>query len=150
MREAVEEELCLPCEEHDEVMRAKPIKGPYEPTAEEIERHRISHLPYRSWCPECVGGKGHSVAHKQQDNERMATVETRSTDYMFLGDEETTLPILASRWHKSRWTVSKTVPKKGPDEYAVKAETEDVRGQARRNSYIRVTKKHFCCHSKRR
>ena len=46
---------------------AKPIKGPRAqcmPMQAEIDRHRITHLPYRSWCPECVEGFAREGAHK--------------------------------------------------------------------------------------
>ncbi len=31
---------------------------PRKPDASEVEDHRKSHLPYRSWCPWCVMGRG--------------------------------------------------------------------------------------------
>ena len=40
---------------------AEPLKvapSPTMPSAAEIEEHRISHIPYRSWCRECVMGRG--------------------------------------------------------------------------------------------
>ena len=30
---------------------------PYSPSKEERRIHRITHWPFRSWCPECVMGK---------------------------------------------------------------------------------------------
>ena len=38
----------------DEALPTKVIARPGMPTQAEIERHRIDHIPYRSWCPECV------------------------------------------------------------------------------------------------
>ena len=38
--------------------KAKPTRTlitPTMPTQEEMDLHRITHLPYRPWCPECVG-----------------------------------------------------------------------------------------------
>ena len=37
-----------------EALPTKVIARPGMPTQAEIERHRIDHIPYRSWCPECV------------------------------------------------------------------------------------------------
>ena len=31
---------------------------PVEPTEEDKERHRLTHLPFQAWCPECVQGAG--------------------------------------------------------------------------------------------
>ena len=33
------------------------------PTADQVERHRVSHLPYRSWCKQCVMGRGVGRPH---------------------------------------------------------------------------------------
>ena len=30
---------------------------PSKPTAAELSAHRVSHLPFRDWCPECVAGR---------------------------------------------------------------------------------------------
>ncbi len=37
---------------------------PYSPSAEERRLHRIMHWPFRSWCPECVMGRGRESPHK--------------------------------------------------------------------------------------
>ena len=42
-------------EEEAEPKRIAP--SPVLPTAAEIEDHRISHFPYRNWCPHCVAGR---------------------------------------------------------------------------------------------
>ena len=34
------------------------------PTAEEMETHRATHLPYRSWCEDCVMGRGSGERHR--------------------------------------------------------------------------------------
>ena len=41
----------------DEAERLKPGRTPYAPTAAELEEHRLTHIPYRNWCPWCVRGK---------------------------------------------------------------------------------------------
>ena len=33
------------------------LHDPGQPTQTQLEDHRVDHLPYRSWCPECVAGK---------------------------------------------------------------------------------------------
>ena len=56
---------------------------PRGPSAEEVRLHRITHCPYRSWCPKCVGGRGHQGAHTANkapnDNTPMVSI-----DYCFL------------------------------------------------------------------
>ncbi len=47
--------------EDDEEEDIQPIRKPIipvKPNALEVEDHRKLHLPYRSWCEECVMGRG--------------------------------------------------------------------------------------------
>ena len=37
----------------------------YQPSAKELEDHRIDHMPYRNWCPWCVRGKAHGQLHRR-------------------------------------------------------------------------------------
>ena len=32
--------------------------SPVRPSAADISEHRVSHMPYRNWCPQCVAGRG--------------------------------------------------------------------------------------------
>ena len=34
------------------------VPRPDLPSHAEIDRHRVDHIPYRAWCPECVEGVG--------------------------------------------------------------------------------------------
>ena len=46
---------------NDEAEEAEPLRiapSPKQPTSAEVELHRITHWPYRSWCEECVKGRG--------------------------------------------------------------------------------------------
>ena len=51
--------LCEPCENapvcEEGARVAKFIRGPTEPTADEMRAHNATHVPYRYWCPFCVG-----------------------------------------------------------------------------------------------
>ena len=33
------------------------MRNPGSPTQEELDRHYVTHMPFRSWCPVCVQGK---------------------------------------------------------------------------------------------
>ena len=37
----------------------------HAPSLEEWRNHRLTHLPYRSWCPDCVAGKAVDDAHRR-------------------------------------------------------------------------------------
>ena len=67
------------------VEEARPRKdpvGPAAPTQEEIARHRIDHLPYRDWCPECIVGFGRERARRAHDDER--EVPWVVCDYLYI------------------------------------------------------------------
>ena len=63
--------------------KAEIMRRPYTPTQEEVEEHMATHLPYRSWCPHCVAGRGiagHHVTHAE--GKKLGI--TISMDYCFL------------------------------------------------------------------
>ena len=33
----------------------------FKPSAAEVAEHVRTHVPYRTWCPYCVAGRGHAV-----------------------------------------------------------------------------------------
>ena len=41
----------------EEAIRPKTRASPKQPSAEEVENHMVTHLPFRDWCPHCVRGK---------------------------------------------------------------------------------------------
>ena len=46
----------------------EPVKlapDPGKPTERQIEEHRRSHLPFRSWCRWCVLGRGRGLQHRR-------------------------------------------------------------------------------------
>ena len=47
---------------------ARAVRGPIipvTPSLEEVRQHRLTHRPFRSWCPHCVRGKGREDPHKK-------------------------------------------------------------------------------------
>ena len=42
------------------------LRGPIRPSAEVVDRHDATHVPYRSWCPICVAARGEEAPHKRQ------------------------------------------------------------------------------------
>ena len=47
----------------------------YTPTKEEYDRHCLTHLPYRSWCPICIQAKKRTLHTKRQ---------SQIVEYLFL------------------------------------------------------------------
>eukprot|EP00973_Karenia_brevis_P096202 12431137-Karenia_brevis.AAC.1 len=92
----------------DEEEDVRPIKAettPRTPTAEEYRVHRLTHLPYRSWCPHCVRGKKKNPPHRKQsksgDGDR--SIPVIAIDYMFMTsrDAEKSNPIIVIKDSKN-------------------------------------------------
>eukprot|EP00971_Amphidinium_carterae_P333899 6468896-Amphidinium_carterae.1 len=41
------------------------LRQPHQPTALEVQEHRVTHIPYKSWCPICVKAKGQPTHHRK-------------------------------------------------------------------------------------
>ena len=46
---------------------APPI--PITPSKDEVDRHRLTHRPFRSWCPHCVKGRAQEGQHQESKRE---------------------------------------------------------------------------------
>ena len=95
---------------------ARAIRPPIRPTTDMVDRHMISHLPFRNWCSFCVRGRGQSVPHVKVTRKEEEQLPVISVDYGFSGTLDTAatdLPMLVvfDRWSKSIW--SHPVPTKG-------------------------------------
>ena len=66
-----------PQQPHEEEIQAGEVRprtrrSPKEPTNEEILGHKITHTPYRSWCPECVKARAKANPHMTQEKQDKA------------------------------------------------------------------------------
>ena len=66
----------------EEVKPTRAVRSPPMPSQQEIDEHRVSHLPYRSWCPECVEAFGRERGHSKQTESR--SIPLVSCDYLYL------------------------------------------------------------------
>jgi hypothetical protein len=130
------EELHAPAEDVQEV---RGIKAPPMPTQEEIDLHRVTHLPYRSWCAECVEAFAREWAHRQKDVAR--TIPLVSCDYLYatkngvfardeLSEEERrgAARVLVMYCSASKTPFADGVPQKGLDQdgYAIECMKQNV------------------------
>ena len=74
-------------EELVEDTEARTIKGQpkvVKPSVQEWEDHMRTHIPYRKWCPHCVGGKRKAGEHSSTSDEIKENEEVPviSFDYM--------------------------------------------------------------------
>ena len=77
LEDALEEgEVSVEEESEEDAPDLKHAKDVGSPSAEQVERHRVTHLPYRSWCNHCNEGRGREAGHSRQNNEgrRVSTV----------------------------------------------------------------------------
>ena len=56
---------------------------PKLPTPEEVDN--LTHLPYRSWCPHCVRGKGKTMDHRRAGKDKL--IPEIHVDYCFMGSK---------------------------------------------------------------
>ena len=102
--------------DEEEVHSSGIQKTPMLPTQSEIDEHNVTHVPFRSWCPFCIRGRGLSSGHfakKEPDDQQIPTL---SVDYMFLGDEssrDTDLTVLVVRDRRTKSVWAHPVPAKG-------------------------------------
>ena len=76
-------------EPEDEEIEEAPItrlKDPGDPTQDEIDRHYLTHLPHRSWCPICIMARGKEDQHRKNKKPRREK-PTVSFDYKSFGQE---------------------------------------------------------------
>ena len=98
----------------EEAQSAKPLRAPPVPTPQMIAEHELTHIPYRSWCPACVAGRGRSYSHHHEA--RDSTVPVISADYLYFSDKgstEKSLPTVVIRDRLSKAIFSHLLPAKG-------------------------------------
>ena len=73
-------------QETEEVQESKIAPSPSLPSAAEVEDHRISHLPFRSWCRECILGKalGEQRCSKGHSPSKIAVI---GVDYFYMTEK---------------------------------------------------------------
>lgn len=71
-------------EEETRVVSAPPV--PVTPSREEVERHRLTHRPFRLWCPHCVRGKCRADKHTASKQKGVESgIPKLASDYFYIG-----------------------------------------------------------------
>ena len=83
-------------EEAEEARQVGSKKPPAAPSAEEWRQHRLTHWPYRSWCPVCVAARAVEDSHRLRGRPSETDGPEVHWDYCFLRNRpgETTVPVL--------------------------------------------------------
>ena len=74
------------CDEVEEEVKVNVIRDPGCPSREEMERHYVTHMPFRSWCPICVQGKGKENPHYRKKDKVSGDKPTVAMDYKSFGE----------------------------------------------------------------
>ena len=90
-----------------------------QPTPAEVRQHRLTHLPFREWCPECVAGAANDHPHRTRPAEirEPLVVPEVHWDYCFPrdADGDQCAVVLVGRDTETRMTVAHVVPMKVAD-----------------------------------
>ena len=70
-------------EDHE---KANFLKCPGQPSAQEEEDHRCSHIPFRSWCRYCVMGRGLGTPHLLSQGQ--SCIPRVGLDYFYITDRD--------------------------------------------------------------
>ena len=101
-------------EEMTEESSAKVARAPTVPSRWEKERHEVAHIPFRSWCPTCVAGRGVKAPHEVKKKREEDELPRFSMDYGFMGQEDQeSAVLLAMRELKTGMMLGMVVPRKG-------------------------------------
>ena len=90
------------------------LRDPGTPTEREVAEHNVTHLPHRSWCAACVGGRGRDRQHRRQAQEDKKIPQV-VFDYGFLGTEgeKETVAVQIAKDTRTKMHFAHVVPKKG-------------------------------------
>ena len=94
----------------EEAKTAKPARDPRAPTKAERDAHEATHLPFRSWCRECIAGRRDNPPHmKMEEEERQVPEAMLDCAFVRRKDETETTTILIAKDRESRairaWTM---------------------------------------------
>ena len=120
-------------EEGEEATRAlKKMRRKHPaPSAGEREEHVRTHLPFRTWCEQCMAGRGVATGHKQRGREDVDdVVPTIGFDYCFLRNApgEPSVSVIVSKDRATRSISAHAVPHKGAGvDWAVDQAIKDLK-----------------------
>ena len=77
-----------------ETVAAKCLPCPRQPSKEEIAKHNVNHLPYRSWCPHCLAARRANASHRTSRRHSGRSVPLFCADYAFVRRQDEDLQTL--------------------------------------------------------
>ena len=68
-------------EEGEEAREVKAPPIPDTPSREQVRLHRLTHRPYRSWCPHCVAARRPNTQHRSSSSDSQRADPLLVADY---------------------------------------------------------------------
>jgi hypothetical protein len=114
--------------EEEEGQEAKGKSSPANPSKEEVEKHMLTHVPFRSWCKHCVAGKATMQRHHRVEKRRGIPVIGIDYAHMGIGGDEggQGMPIIVMHDKDSGFITANVVQEKGPNGHAIKRVCQDI------------------------
>ena len=78
-----QEEIVVEEEPSEEAAPIRTSPDPECPTAKQLEEHRLTHSPFRTWCRWCIMGRGRGQQHRVSDAKAIVII---GLDYFYLTD----------------------------------------------------------------
>ena len=106
-------------EEMTEARVARGKKSPKDPTKKEREEHELTHMPFRSWCEDCVKSRARNAHHRTKvpkDPLEEVKVARVHMDYFFMSradESASSNPLFVMADEKSGARYARAVGKKG-------------------------------------
>ena len=96
------------------------IPAPPQPSKAEIERHNLTHINYRSWCPHCVFGRRNNTSHRSRQHSQRK-VPLFCADYCFVRDldDPENLTCLVGKLYPQKAIFASACDMKGADDEVV-------------------------------
>ena len=76
-----DEEGEINIKDDEDVEKMKIAVDPQMPSPQEVESHRLIHLPFRNWCKWCIMGRGRGLQHRGCSASTIAVI---GLDYFFI------------------------------------------------------------------
>ena len=116
-------------DESEEARKPNTKKLPPQATPEEIDRHNVTHLPFRSWCEHCVRGKAADDDHKRIAPTGIPGDAKWAMDYFFLtrAEEPNKMKAVLNCLDMQSGATFAAVVHKGADEYALAVVHESLK-----------------------
>ncbi len=119
--------VCPPCGNERIPTR---LSSPIKPSAEDVDRHNLTHLPYRNWCPVCVKAKGREDDHRRgaHHEEDASGLPIVSLDYQTLNeDKDQSMKVIIGKDESTGNVLAHNVTCKGlADEWVIKRIVKDM------------------------